>query len=175
MIVSGSRLRQIGWAAVFAVCLAAFTMLTFRVNALKADVQHAERQIVRLERAKTLLETEFQTRANQQQLADWNEVEFGYRAPEAGQYLEGERQLASLGEPRLADAPSPIRVAHKAAPKGLQIIAMVSPMTGTANGDGEPKKSERGKRKLDLAERLAMVDLLPEVPDTSNIATETGE
>ena len=56
-------------------------------------------------------ETEFETRASQQQLSNWNAVEFGYSAPRADQYLESERQLAALGTPRGVDAPSPVRVA----------------------------------------------------------------
>ena len=47
----------------------------------------------------------------QQQLAAWNQVEFGYSAPRADQYVEHERQLAALGSPRGIDAPQPIRVA----------------------------------------------------------------
>lgn len=172
MIVTGSRLRQIGWAAVFIVCLAAFMLLTFRVNAVKADVQHAERSIVQLERTKTLLETEFQTRANQQQLSDWNDVEFGYRAPRANQYLENERQLASLGEPRGIGAPAPIRVAHESAPKESALIAMVSPLTG------EPASAEKDQpkeRPSDLGERLSLVDMLPKVPDSPSIKAESGQ
>ncbi len=172
MIVTGSRLRQIGWAAVFIVCLAAFMLLTFRVNAVKADVQHAERNIVQLERTKTLLETEFQTRANQQQLSDWNDVEFGYRAPQANQYLENERQLASLGEPRGIGAPAPIRVAHESAPKESAFVAMVSPLTGepVSSEENEPKK-----RPSDLGERLSLVDMLSKVPDSPSIKAESGQ
>ncbi len=131
-MVYGSRLRQIGWAIVLVICLAGFVALTFRVNTVKSEVRLAERQILALEREKLLLETEFQTRANQQQLADWNRVEFGYRAPRAEQYLENERQLAGLGLPRRADAPNPIRVARAPAPAGGtgMLPAMVSPITG---------------------------------------------
>jgi hypothetical protein len=93
-------------------CIAAFLALTFKVNAVKSDVRLVERQIIAAERAKQMLETEFQTRANQHQLADWNRVEFGYNAPRADQYLEQERQLAALGTPRGIDAPQPIRVAR---------------------------------------------------------------
>ena len=131
-MIAGSRLRQIGWVVVLAICFTAFLALTFRVNAVKSEVRLAERQIVALERKKILLETEFQTRANQQQLADWNAVEFGYKAPEADQYLESERQLAQLGQPRGANAPDPIRVARAPQPgEGNDgYPAMVSPLTG---------------------------------------------
>lgn len=111
MMAHTSRLRQIGWLALLAVCIAAFLALTFKVNAVKSDVRIVERQIIAAERSKQMLETEFQTRANQHQLADWNRVEFGYSAPRADQYLEQERELAALGTPRGIGAPKPIRVA----------------------------------------------------------------
>ncbi|MBX7493715.1 hypothetical protein K3163_10890 [Qipengyuania sp. 1NDW9] len=111
MTTHTSRLRQIGWLVLLGACLAAFLALTFKVNAVKSDVRLVERQIIAAERAKQMLETEFQTRANQHQLADWNRVEFGYSAPRADQYLEQERQLAVLGTPRGIGAPQPIRVA----------------------------------------------------------------
>ena len=130
-MVPGSRLRQIGWLVALTICLACFMALTFRVNTVKSEVRLAERRIVQLESEKLLLETEFESRANQQQLADWNAIEFGYKAPRADQYVEGERQLASLGLPRGIDAPSPIRVAR--APDAAPTEAMqnmVSPISG---------------------------------------------
>ena len=130
MIAPSSRIRQIGWLALLAVCLMLFVALTFRVNAVKSEVVRAERQIIALERETQRLETEYQTRANQQQLANWNKVDFGYAAPRADQFLETERQLARLGE---GGAPAPIRVAR--APDETEagdssLMAMVSPLTG---------------------------------------------
>lgn len=106
-----SRLRQAGWAVVLAACVGLLLALTFHVNAVKSQVRLTERHIIAAERAKMMLETEFQTRASQQQLSDWNAVEFGYAAPRADQYLENEIQLAVLGTPRGFGAPQPIRVA----------------------------------------------------------------
>lgn len=106
-----SRIRQIGWLLVMGFSIAIFLALTFRVNAVKSDVRLLERQIIAAERSKLMLETEFQTRASQAQLAAWNQVEFGYDAPRADQYVEHERQLAALGTPRGMDAPEMIRVA----------------------------------------------------------------
>lgn len=153
---NGSRLRQAGWVAAFAACVAGLAGLTVGVNSVKSEVRLAERQIIALEREKMLLETEFQVRANQQQLANWNEVEFGYRAPDASQYLESERQLARLGEPRAPGAPVPIRVARAQAEMnagglGEQAPApqMVSPLTG------KPITSQPKNRNQTLAERLA--------------------
>lgn len=111
MILSAQRLRSIGWLALLAVCGAAVMVLSFRVNALRSQVHRAEGQIVALKQQKMYLETEFETRANQQQLKAWNDLEFGYVAPTAGQYLENERQLAALSKPADPGAPAPIRVA----------------------------------------------------------------
>lgn len=130
-MIAGSRLRQIGWAAALLACLGIFLGLSFRVHAVKSEVLLAEREIIALQRETLELETEFQTRASQRQLANWNIVEFGYEAPRADQYLENERQLAVLGSPRGPNAPAPIRVARAELPEpGAEPVQMVSPLTG---------------------------------------------
>ena len=166
MNLTRDRVRSIGWAVILTVC-AAFTMaLTMRVNAVKSQVSLAERQIVALRREKLMLETEFETRANQQQLKALNDVEFGYQAPTPGQYLEGERQLAVLAKARSPGAPAPIRVATAAAEEEPTLIAMVSPLTGRAlaaeagrGGSGQGRKpapSAVGASRL--ADRLSQLD-----------------
>ena len=166
MMHSGSRLRQIGWVVALSICTIIFAVLTFRVNAVKSDVRLAEREIIALEREKMVLETEFQTRANQQQLANWNRVEFGYKAPSADQYLENERQLASLGLPRNTSAPNPIRVAR--APVGgeeTMFPDLVSPLTGRPIGENAVEqpasrsmsdKTNEMSAKRSLSERLTV-------------------
>lgn len=129
-MMTGSRLRQIGWLAALIACFGLFLGLSFQVHAVKSEVLLAEREIISLKRQTVELETEFQTRASQRQLADWNAVEFGYQAPRADQYLENERQLASLGSPRSPTAPSPIRVARAEPTDGAAERRMVSPLTG---------------------------------------------
>lgn len=163
-IKPGSRLRQASWAATLSVALGLFLALTFHVNAIKSEVRLAERRIISLEREKLLLETEFQSRANQRQLAEWNAVEFGYVAPRAGQFLESEAELASLGTPPRADAPRPIRVARAAPPVEDEspLADWVSPLTGKpmaeeagdAVADGARRAAAKGVASL--AERLAM-------------------
>ena len=110
--MSLKHLRQIGWAGILLACTALFIALTIRVVAVKSDVKLVEDRIVALEERQLVLETEVETRANQAQLAAWNTVDFGYEPPAAGQFLEGEQQLAELGLPRAAGAPEPIRVAR---------------------------------------------------------------
>jgi hypothetical protein len=144
----GSRLRQASWIATLLVCTALFVALTLRVNAVKSEVRLAERRIVSLERQKMLLETEFETRANQQQLAAWNNVDFGYRAPGADQFLETERQLAALGTPRAKGAPEPIRVAGASTGDGERPFpVMVSPISGKPVEIGELAQTEVGRER----------------------------
>lgn len=126
-MMNSSQARSLGWAAVLAICLALVTVLSFKVHAVKSEVLLAERQLIWLEREKLLLETEFETRANQRQLAEWNQVEFGYAAPRSGQFLDGERQLASLGEVRGPDAPNPIRLARADIGDGAEGDAATEP------------------------------------------------
>ena len=111
MMVSANRFRSIGWIALLLVCGALVMVLAFRVNALRSQVHRTEQQIVALRKEKLYLETEVETRANQQQLKLWNDVEFGYVAPTASQYLSNERQLAAFSKPDQIGAPAPIRVA----------------------------------------------------------------
>lgn len=135
-MITNTQLRSIGWMALLTVCVGMFVVLSLRVHAVSSEVHLAERKIVALKRETLLLETEFETRASQRQLANWNSVEFGFEAPRADQYFDNERQLASLGQPRSPDAPSPIRVARAdtatAGDERSKPREMVSPLTGEA-------------------------------------------
>ena len=128
---SQSRLNRIGWVAALALCSGLYFLLHITVQSVHSEVVRAERRIIALEQDKLLLETEFQTRASQQQLATWNRVDFGYTAPTADQFIENERQLARLGMPRAADAPDPIRLARSdAGDEAPPFPRFVSPLTG---------------------------------------------
>ena len=165
MNLTRDRLHTIGWGTALAICFALTLALTFKVNAVKSEVHLAGRQIAHLQQEKMFLETEFEARANQQQLKALNDTDFGYEAPTAGQYLESERQLAMLGKPAAPDAPKQIRVAENDA-QGLPaqmsapMPAMVSPMTGKALAS-EPVASpatSHPARKASLSQRLSRLD-----------------
>ncbi|MCP5387598.1 MAG: hypothetical protein H6916_12420 [Novosphingobium sp.] len=160
MNLTRDRARSIGWAAVLLTCFALLVALTFRVNAVKSQVRLTERRIVAIKQQNLFLETEFETRANQQQLRNLNDVEFGYSAPTAGQYLENERQLAALGKARGPDAPSPIRVASAqgSGPQGLGFPAMVSPLTGKPETAVSAEPGHKPVTAATLGERLGKVD-----------------
>lgn len=146
MNLTRDRIRSIGWAMVLTICVALVAALTLRVNAVKSQVRLTERQIVALKQERLFLETEFQARANQQQLRTINEVEFGYEAPKPAQYLESERQLAALGKQAAPGAPDPIRVASSANLDGkASFPLMVSPVTGKPVGEGAPRSADAGQ------------------------------
>jgi hypothetical protein len=156
MIASRASLRGIGWAALLGLFCAALFGLSLKVNALKAEVRQTENRILALRRETLYLETEYETRANQQQLAAWNAVDFGYQAPTAGQYFENERQLAALGKPAGPGAPAPIRVA--AAPsEPAALPELVSPLTGKPLAEDEAPV-DREKAAAALGERLGKVE-----------------
>ena len=102
------RIRRIGWIALLLVCGALYLALHLKVQSVKSDLVLSERQIVSLEEQNLLLETEFQTRSSQLQLAQWNRVDFGFSPPEASQFIKGERQLAMLGGTRDTPLPGPL-------------------------------------------------------------------
>ncbi|MEO6716381.1 MAG: hypothetical protein ABIM50_03930 [Novosphingobium sp.] len=154
------RVRSIGWMFVLMVCLGLTLVLMVRVNAMKSQVRLAERQLVALKREKVFLETEFETRSNQQQLRALNDVEFGYSAPTAGQYLSGERQLASLGKAAAPDAPAPIRVASAMADNSGPFPAMVSPLSGKAMA-AEPDGKPSNRKPVDTASLSRRLSRIP--------------
>ncbi len=144
MNLTRNRIQSIGWVFVLTLCFGLTLALTLRVNAVKGQVRQTENRIVSLQREIRFLEVEYQARGNQQQLAALNSIEFGYVAPAAAQYIEGERQLASLGMPRAPDAPKPIRMAHAVTEtKALPFSQMVSPVTGSAMQAGSKPVAER--------------------------------
>jgi hypothetical protein len=178
MNLTRDRVHSIGWMTVLLVCGALSLALMLRVNAVKSRVASSEKHIVYLKRDIDFLQTEFQTRSNQQQLKTLNDVEFGYEAPRAEQYIEGERQLAALGKAPSPGAPAPIRYASAdgvagsdgaGSSGGAQLLAMVSPVTGTAPAAVAKTTSDAGSDKEEtkalardarnLGKRLARIEV----------------
>ncbi len=110
MILAFKRLKNLGWVALVFVVLISLYPLSLSVGALRSNLESTEREIVEVKEELRYLETEFATRASLQQLEQWNQLEYGYEAPTAGQFLDGERALANLGQGRDA-IKKPVRVA----------------------------------------------------------------
>lgn len=108
MKLAVKRLEGIGWLAlVFLVAIMLYP-LSLSVATLRSDLDRTNNKIVSTKKDIRYLETEFSARANMRQLEYWNKLEYGYVAPSADQYLEGERSLANLGGP---DLRKPVKVA----------------------------------------------------------------
>ena len=174
MNLTSDRIRSIGWVSVLLICGALTIALTLRVNAVKSQVHDTERRIVWVQQDIDFLQTEFQTRSNQQALKQINDLEFGYKAPVAGQYIEGERQLAALGMAAGPGAPKPIRYANaeKATSEqaGTGLLAMVSPVTGATAAAApeagvkavrghDPERDEMSRDAAALGKRLAQIEV----------------
>lgn len=175
MNFTSDRVRSIGWITTLVVCGAVTLGLTLRVNAVKSQVHDTEKRIVWVRQDIDFLQTEFQTRSNQQALRDLNDIEFGYKAPMAGQYIEGERQLAALGMPAGPGAPAPIRYANaetRGSGDGSSLLAMVSPVTdataaalpharsGDASAAGrDPERDALRRDAAALGKRLAHIEV----------------
>lgn len=176
MNLTRDRVHSIGWMTVLLVCGAFSLALMLRVNAVKSRVAGSERKIVFLQRDIDFLQTELQTRSNQQQLKTLNDVEFGYEAPKAEQYIEGERQLAALGKAPAPGAPKPIRYASVDTELGSQdsreaggLLAMVSPVTSEEAApvkaadpaDDEAKREAKALARdaRNLGKRLARIEV----------------
>jgi len=153
-----TRARRLGWLMMLALCTAVYLLLHLKVHAVKSDVVRAERQIVRLQQENDLLETEFETRANLLQLSAWNQVDFGYTAPGAGQFLDNERQLARFGTARGPGAPPPIRVAQNVTGAAPAFPKLVSPLTGKPVNEAllEPGRAELSARSTGGTTRIAL-------------------
>jgi hypothetical protein len=96
MTLAMKRLKNFGWLALLSVIAVLLYPLSLNVGALHSKLMETDRQIMETKREISFLQAELRTRANMQQLADWNDLLYGYGPPTAGQFLDGERALANL-------------------------------------------------------------------------------
>ncbi|MBS7669148.1 hypothetical protein [Croceicoccus gelatinilyticus] len=153
-----ARLHSLLWTGAVALALALALALTLQVKAVNSQIAETEKSILATKQRIAVLETEFQTRARQQQLVRWNEVEFGYVAPKASQFLDGQAQLAMLGKPvdiieaapiRMADAAEVMAESEEAAPVRMASAEVAGPVK---------LKGDPDKAKADLPVRLAAAE-----------------
>lgn len=174
MKLAVKRLEGIGWLAlVFLVAIMLYP-LSLSVASLRSDLVRTDREILSTKKDIRYLETEFSARANLRQLERWNKLEYGYMAPKASQYLDGERALANLGG---SDLRKPVRVAvissmDEVKPAGIigSVFAMAHAKDrnpdGSAIGRGESSAELRQNEAatndqagdVNRTERLAQID-----------------
>lgn len=119
MLMAARKLQGIGLVLLVLVFAMVLYLLSVNVAATRSELGRINRDIATTHDSIRYLESEYAVRASMRQLERWNADHFGYAAPVAGQYLHGERELASLeGLPRA-------RGANDVAPV---LMAMVSPV-----------------------------------------------
>ena len=119
MLMAARKLQGIGLVLLVLIFAMMLYPVSLKVAATRSELTRIEKQIERTRDNIRYLESELAVRASMRQLEQWNADTFGYSAPDAAQYLESERQLASLD--RLPRA----RGANEVAPV---LMAMVSPV-----------------------------------------------
>ncbi|MEM1131890.1 MAG: colicin transporter [Pseudomonadota bacterium] len=100
MKLAANRLKNLGWLALVLIVAISLYPLSLSVASVRSDLSRTEAKIVAAKARLRYLETEFATRASMRQLELWNAVDYGYAAPEAAQYISGERELANLSKGR---------------------------------------------------------------------------
>ncbi len=135
MLMAARKLQGIGLVLLVLIFAMMLYPVSLKVAATRSELTRIERQIDRTRDNIRYLESELAVRASMRQLEQWNADTFGYSAPDAGQYLASERQLASLD--RLPRA----RGANEVAPV---LMAMVSPV-GTPAASAPKESPVAGK------------------------------
>jgi hypothetical protein len=120
MTLAMKRLKNFGWVALLSVIMVMLYPLSLNVGALHSELVSTDRKIMEAKREISFLQAELRTRANMAQLAEWNDLLYGYAPPTASQFLDGERALANLngGEPLVRPVLVAVSGADGAAPAG---------------------------------------------------------
>lgn len=88
--------KAVGWVAAVGVAALICYMFSLRVAAERAELDRLDRQIAQVQGSIQTLNTELGTRGRVQQLQHWASNDFGFQAPTAGQFVDGEVALARL-------------------------------------------------------------------------------
>jgi hypothetical protein len=115
------RLKGLGWFASCTAIVIGFYLVSLQVASERNKLDALNGRIRTAERDIRALETEFDTRANLQQLERWNGDILALSAPIAGQFVRSEAQLASVS----FDATMPLGGAE------MQTAALVVPSMPT--------------------------------------------
>lgn len=110
-MIDRRHVQSLLWGFALSVAAGLCLGLMLHVKAVTSEITRVERRILAVKREQFILETEFQARARQQQLSRWNDIDFGYVAPGADQFIDNRRELAMLGKPAMIEGPGPIQLA----------------------------------------------------------------
>jgi hypothetical protein len=151
MLMAARKLQGIGLVLLVLLFAMMLYPVSLKVAATRSELTRIEKQIDRTRDNIRYLESELAVRASMRQLEQWNAETFGYSAPNADQYLENERQLASLDRlPRArgANEVAPVLMAM-VSPVALPEAPKESPVAAEAKGAAETKAD--GEKPILLA------------------------
>lgn len=169
MLMAARKLQGIGLVLLVLLFAMVLYLLSVNVAATRSELGRINRDIAKAHDMIRYLESEYAVRASMRQLERWNADSFGYSAPVAGQYLLGERELASLdGLPRArgTNDVAPVLMAM-VSPVDLSDGKVVAELGGAASAapvanDAAPAAAaKRHRAKVDLIEdRLLAAETL---------------
>lgn len=138
------RFQSVGRVAMGAVAAMGLYLITSQVAAERTELERVNRHILAAKKDIRQLETELGTRANLRQLERWNGEVLALSTPDADQFLQAERQLASLDRSGITPGP-------RYAPTAM-VTAMVAlpdaPLAETVKSDAVEVKDDSERRAL---------------------------
>ena len=190
MLMAARKLQGIGLVLLVLILAMTLYPVSLRVASKRSELARVERDIRYTRDNIRYLETELGARASLRQLERWNSENFAYSAPTAGQYLDGERQLANLGSfdaeqqrlavvapvqaatAMIADAAEPVGAAAVASDTQTAQAAILATQIKASVANNAVTSSEKPRMKVVVAakptardrydERARMIDTLLE-------------
>jgi hypothetical protein len=92
------RFRSLAWVVGVALAALSFYIISLQVATERGRMEGVDKQIAQTRREIRRLQTELGTRASLRQLERWNSGALALGAPDAGQYLSGERDIALIDQ-----------------------------------------------------------------------------
>lgn len=155
MLMAARKLQGIGLVLLVLIFAMILYPVSLKVAATRTELTRINQDIARTSDNIRYLESELAVRASMRQLEQWNSESFGYSAPSASQYLNNERDLASIG--RLPRA----RGANDVAPV---LMAMVSPVPLADVVEPAAQPASETKAKADAPKPAAAIRDAPAAP-----------
>lgn len=106
MIFAARKLQGIGLIVLLTICALIVYPLNLQVSATQSELRQVEREIAEVRLRNRMIEGDIAVVANARQLDNWNREMIGYSTPAPGQYLSGERAIASVERLRPLRNPS---------------------------------------------------------------------
>ncbi len=157
-MIAVKRLQSLIWVLLVALGALGAYLVSLKVATERNELMQVRMQIARAKGDIRYLETEFSARASMRQLESWNQHDFMYGTPTAGQYLAGERALAQLDgvQPNGPDyvAP-PVMVAMVETPADLPSAPQAAPASPAATQIRSDIAVIREAHAADNVEKLA--------------------